>query len=405
MERESQLVQKIARALSAGATLNSGKKRSQRDLPASATRARSALRLGIGDDAAILAPTGRNEWVITCDAFLEGVHFLAKTHPPDSIGYKSLARATSDLAAMGATPRFFLLTLALPQQFPRAANSRQGAHSQSGEKSASSIGRTFVKQGLVGRGFSHDKNFAPRRGALAPEVPSSPWLTAFLKGMARAARELGVTIIGGDTTKSDRLFISITALGEIAPGRGLTRAGAKPGDVIYVSGKLGRAQLGLELVLRGLAGDPRFRAATQPHLYPKIRVALGEWLAQRRIASSAMDLSDGLSTDLARLCAASQVGAKIYADKIPMAAIPAAATKKLGGRILDPLELALRGGEDYELLFTIPPRQAKNLREAPGAPELTAIGEITHARKIILVRQDGSHEPLQSSGWDPFRTS
>ena len=181
MERERQLVEKIARALSAGATFNSGKKRSQRDLSASGTRARSALRLGIGDDAAILAPTGRNEWVITCDAFLEGVHFLAKTHPPDSIGYKSLARATSDLAAMGATPRFFLLTLALPQQFPRAANSRQGAHSQSGEKSASSIGRTFVKQGLVGRGFSHDKNFAPRRGALAPEVPPAHGSTLFLR--------------------------------------------------------------------------------------------------------------------------------------------------------------------------------------------------------------------------------
>ncbi|MGB9009646.1 MAG: thiamine-phosphate kinase, partial [Candidatus Acidiferrales bacterium] len=371
----------------------------------SGTRARSALRLGIGDDAAILAPTGRNEWVITCDAFLEGVHFLAKTHPPDSIGYKSLARATSDLAAMGATPRFFLLTLALPQQFPRAANSRQGAHSQSGEKSASSIGRTFVKQGLVGRGFSHDKNFAPRRGALAPEVPSRPWLDSFLKGMARAARELGVTIIGGDTTKSDRLFISITALGEIAPGRALTRSGAEAGDLIYVSGKLGRAQLGLELVLRGLAGDPSFRALTRPHLYPKIRIALGEWLAQHHIASSAMDLSDGLSTDLARLCAASQVGAKIYANKIPTVTIPATAARILGNRKLDPLQLALHGGEDYELLFTVPPSQAKKLRAAPGASELTAIGEITRTRKIILVRSDGNHEPLKPSGWDPFRNS
>ena len=205
--------------------------------------------------------------------------------------------------------------------------------------------------------------------------------------MARAARELGITIIGGDTTKSDRLFISITALGEIARGRALTRSGAKPGDLIYVSGKLGRAQLGLELVLRGLASDRRFRALTQPHLYPKIRVALGEWLAQHRIASSAMDLSDGLSTDLARLCAASQVGAKIYANKIPSVTIPAAAAQKLGKRKLDPLQLALHGGEDYELLFTVPPRQAKKLREAPGASALTAIGEITRTRKIILVRQ------------------
>ncbi|MFZ0882266.1 MAG: thiamine-phosphate kinase [Candidatus Acidiferrales bacterium] len=364
----------------------------------------SALRLGIGDDAAILAPTGRSEWVLTCDAFLEGVHFLTKTHPPDSVGYKSLARATSDLAAMGATPRYFLLTLALPSQTARAANSRQRPLSQSVRKSTSSIGRALLKQGLVGRGFSHDKKPASRRGALAPEAPSERWFNAFLKGMARAARELGITIIGGDTTQSDRLFISITALGEIARGRALTRSGAKPGDLIYVSGKLGRAQLGLELVLRGLAQDRRFRALTQPHLYPKIRVALGEWLAQRRIASSAMDVSDGLSTDLARLCAASQSGAKIYANKITTVAIPEAATQELAKRKLDPLQLALHGGEDYELLFTIPPHQAKKLREAPSAPELTAIGEITQNKKIILVRPDGSSQPLKSEGWDPFRS-
>jgi thiamine-monophosphate kinase len=403
MERESQLVEKIARALSAGVTSNSGKKRAARHLSASSTQARSALRLGIGDDAAVISPSPRNEWVITCDAFLEGIHFLAKMHPPDSVGYKSLVRATSDLAAMGATPRYFLLTLALPQQIARTANSRQGAHSQSAEKYASSIGRTFVKQSLVGRGFSHDIKLGTGKGALALEVHSAPWLTAFLRGMARAARELGITIIGGDTTKSDRVFINITALGEIAPGHALTRSGAKPGDLIYVSGKLGRAQLGLELVLRGLGADPRLRAATQPHLYPKIRVALGEWLAQRRIASSAMDVSDGLSTDLARLCAASQVGAQIYVDKIPSAEIPAAAAQKLGNRKLDPLQFALHGGEDYELLFTIPPRQAKKIRQAPRATALTAIGEITHNKKIVLVRSDGRTQPLKPAGWDPFR--
>ena len=172
-------------------------------------------------------------------------------------------------------------------------------------------------------------------------------------------------------------FISITVLGEIAPGRALTRSGARPGDIIYVSGKLGRAQLGLELVLRGHARDRRMRALVQPHLYPKIRIKLGSWLAQQRIATSAMDLSDGLSTDLARLCAASKVGAKIYASKIPTAAIPPAAARNLGKRKLDPLQLALHGGEDYELLFTIPPRQAKKLHNAPGASALTPIGEIT----------------------------
>jgi thiamine-monophosphate kinase len=131
-------------------------------------RASGAVRLGIGDDSAILSPDGRNDWVLSCDAFLEGVHFLVKTHPPDSVGYKSLVRAASDLVAMGASPRFFLMTLALP-------TSRIGT-----------------------------------------------WLDAFLEGMARAARYLGMRLIGGDTTKSSSVSISITVFGEASHGRALT---------------------------------------------------------------------------------------------------------------------------------------------------------------------------------------
>jgi thiamine-monophosphate kinase len=330
MAHERQLVEKIAHAL----------------VPNRA--ASSRLKMGIGDDAAVVAPSRRTEWVLSCDTFLEDVHFRVKTHPPDSVGYKSLARASSDLAAMGATPRFFLLTLALP-------TARTGA-----------------------------------------------WLDAFLQGMARASRELGISIIGGDTTRSRTIFVSITVLGEIAPGRALTRSGARPGDIIYVSGKLGRAQLGLELVLRGHARNRQLRALVQPHLYPKIRIALGSWLAQHHIATSAMDLSDGLSTDLARLCTASQVGAKIYAGKIPIAAIPPAAARKLTKRKLDSLQRALHGGEDYELLFTIPARQTRKLSRAPGAKALTAIGEITRSGELILVANDGREQPLTPEGWDPF---
>src|SRR5271156_2045471 len=317
MPRESQLVEKIARAL------------------APHRAASSRLKIGIGDDAAIISPAARTEWALSCDTFLENIHFRLKTHPPDSVGYKALARATSDLAAMGATPRFFLLTLALP---------------------------------------------AARTGS---------WLDAFLKGMARAARELGITLI------------SITVLGEIAPGRALTRSGARPGDIIYVSGKLGRAQLGLELVLRGQARNRQLRALVQPHLYPKVRIELGSWLAQHRIATSAMDLSDGLSTDPPRLCTASQVGARIYASKVPAATTPPAAERILDK--LNPLQLALHGGDDYQLLFTIPPRQAKKLSQAPGASTLTAIGEITRNRELILVANDAREKPLKSHGWDPFR--
>jgi thiamine-monophosphate kinase len=330
MVQERQLVDKIARAL----------------VPARA--ASSRLKMGIGDDAAIISPAGPTDWVLSCDTFLEDVHFRAKTHPPDAIGYKALARAASDLAAMGATPGHFLLTLALP---------------------------------------------ATRTGT---------WLHGFLKGMARAAHELGIEVIGGDTTRSRAVFISVTVLGEIAPGHALTRSGARPGDIIYVSGKLGRAQLGLELVLRGHAQDRQLHSLVQPHLYPKIRLELGAWLARQRTATSAMDLSDGLSTDLARLCTASQVGARIYASKVPTAEIPAAAVRKIGQHKLDSLQLALHGGEDYQLLFTVSPRQAKKLRRAPDAASLTAIGEITRNRQLVLVAHDGREKPLKSQGWDPF---
>jgi thiamine-monophosphate kinase len=390
MVQERQLVEKITRAL----------------LPQRA--ASSRLKLGIGDDAAVISLASRTEWVLSCDTFLENVHFRLSTHPPDSVGYKALARATSDLAAMGATPRFFLLTLALPSGaartsgFPKSGALRF-AKTFSPLNSHSQTGQTAPGRSFVGRGVSHDKTSAPGSGALAPEVPSESWLNAFLKGMARASRELGITVIGGDTTQSRTIFISITVLGEITRGRALTRSGARPGDIIYVSGKLGRAQLGLELVLRGRARNRQLRALVQPHLYPKIQIALGSWLAQHRIATSAMDLSDGLSTDLARLCAASQVGAKIYASKIPTAAIPSAAAGELGKPKLDPLQLALHGGEDYELLFTVSPRQARKLGRAPGATALTKIGAITRDRELILVNPNGRERPLKSQGWDPFR--
>src|ERR1700732_2841643 len=172
MDRESKLVERVARAFRSGT-------RHTHD---------TAIRLGIGDDAAVISSRGKNDWVLSCDAFLEGVHFLAKTHPPDSVGYKSLVRAASDLAAMGATPRFFLLTLAIP---------------------------------------------ASRTGK---------WLDGFLRGMARAARAMNMILLGGDTTKSGTVSIGITVIGEIARGQAVTRAGARPGDTIYVSGRRGVGQ-------------------------------------------------------------------------------------------------------------------------------------------------------------------
>jgi thiamine-monophosphate kinase len=335
---EDQLIKRIARAIPS----EIGRRR--------IVARRGGVRLGIGDDAAVLAPGSGSDWVLSCDAFLEGVHFLAKTHPPDSVGFKSLARAASDLAAMGATPRFFLLTLALP---------------------------------------------ADRTGA---------WLDTFLRGMGRAARQLKMRLIGGDTSRFPFVSINITVFGEIAPGLAVTRAGARPGDILYVTGKLGRAQLGLKLVKNW-----SFRAAKWPltrqnwllrqHLYPEIRVRLGAWLAQHRVASAMMDISDGLSTDLSRVCVASRVGARLWAERIPRVEIPAGFRKLR----LDPLQMALDGGDDYELLFAVPRERAKLLRKAPQFSDITAIGEIERGKRILLVGADGRAKPLKPGGWDSFR--
>jgi thiamine-monophosphate kinase len=302
----------------------------------------------MGDDAAILHSPAKTDWVVSCDAFLEGVHFLADRHPPESIGYKALARATSDLAAMGAAPRFFFLSLAIP---------------------------------------------AARTGA---------WLTRLLNGMARASRKFDIVLAGGDTTELPIVSINITVIGEVKSGTAILRSGARPGDSIYVSGTLGQAQLGLELIRRKLDKIPQSRKLLRPQLYPQPRIGLGRLLARRSLASSMIDLSDGLSTDLARLCAASGVGARLFSGQIPIVAIPAA----LSARGLDPLQMALNGGDDYELLFTVPMRQEMKLRSAAprlrDAVKIRRIGKITSDRRILLVGKDDSVEPLKSGGWVHF---
>ena len=342
MDTEAQLIERITRAVP-----------SRTDPFTRPGKGGASLRLGIGDDAAVVAPDPRRDLIWTCDAFLEGIHFLGNTHPPDSVGFKSLVRATSDIAAMGGVPRLFLLTLALP---------------------------------------------AKRTGL---------WLDQFLTGMGRAARSLRVRLAGGDTTRAALVFISVAVLGDIASGLAIPRSGARPGDLIYVSGRLGRAQLGLELIRRGgvrwKSADHQLRRLLQPHLYPKIRLELGAWLARHDVASAMIDISDGLSTDLGHVCTESGVGARVWAERIPCVEISAAAARRLGRRRLAPLRMALHGGEDYELLFTVAPRHAKRLRRAPGFAEMTAIGEITRGKGIFLVRADGQAEGLTPGGWDPFR--
>jgi thiamine-monophosphate kinase len=309
-------------------------------------RVNSAVRLGIGDDAALFSPRRGNETILTCDWFLEGTHFLRDKHPADSVGWKCLARAVSDIAAMGGEPRCFLLSLAFPE---------------------SHAGR---------------------------------WLDEFLSGLRRAARKFKCPLAGGDTTRRDEILTNVTVVGEVRSGRALLRSGARPGDITYVSGCLGEADLGLRRLrsMRRIAkGDARLRK----HLYPEPRIALGRWLSHYGMATSMMDLSDGLSTDLTRLCAASGVGARLEASRIPTAS----KRQRFGVKNVDALDLALNGGDDYELLFTVRPSKTSRIPRAFQGVPLTAIGEIRGGRRLKIVQLDGHETDFRPGGWDPFKTT
>jgi len=322
---EDALVNRISRALSR---------------PGSA----SSLRIAIGDDAAVWRPTPGHEIILSCDWFLQGTHFLLDRHPAHSIGWKCLARAVSDLAAMGAEPRCFLLSLTLPSA-------------------------------LTGK-----------------------WLEEFSRGLRAASRKLTCPAAGGDTTRRDQVLINMTVVGECRRGRAILRSGAKPGDALFVSGHLGEAEYGLRRIQQDKgrlnSRDPHLRK----HLHPQPRLAVGAWLVEHRLASAMLDLSDGLSTDLPRLCQASGVGARLEAQRIPCPRISEADAKKF-----DPLSLALHGGDDYELLFTVP---LKNISQIPrriaGIP-VTLIGHITREKQILLVGESRNESLLPQKGWDPFK--
>ena len=303
------------------------------------------VHLGIGDDAALLRPNCGHEIILTCDWFLEGTHFLRGKHPPDSVGWKSLARALSDVAAMGGVPRCFLLSLALPE---------------------SHAGR---------------------------------WLDAFLSGLRRASRKFACALAGGDTTRRHEILINVTIVGEIRNARAILRSGARAGDFLFVTGRLGEAELGLRLLKRGKTQRRSSNPFLRKHLYPEPRLDVGRWLAEKRLATSMMDLSDGLSSDLPRLCAASGVGADVESEKLPVVR-HSSAVRGLG---VDSLQLALHGGDDYELLFTVRSDRVNMLPKTLRGVSLTAIGRITGQRDLVLLKQGGRKRQLQAGGWDPFR--
>ena len=304
-----------------------------------------SLSLGIGDDAALFRPKSGHELILTCDWFLEGTHFLRQKHPPDSIGWKCLARAVSDIAAMGGVPRCYLMSLALPSTH-------------------------------TGR-----------------------WLDLFFGGLRRASRKFHCVLAGGDTTRRDQILINITVVGEVPIRQAILRSGAGPGDILYVSGNLGEAELGLRILQR----SPRLARSNKDlikrHLYPEPRLTLGQWLLKKGFATAMLDLSDGLSSDLPRICAASSVGAQLQLASLPKLRYPDTASRLR----LDPVELALHGGDDYELLFTVPARKANLLPQRFQGIPLTPIGVITRKRAILFQEKTGRLRPLRPGGWDPFR--
>jgi thiamine-monophosphate kinase len=295
--------------------------------------ARVDVRLGIGDDAAILDVRPDRKLVVALDTIVAGVHF-----PPDisaaDIGYRALAVNLSDIAAMGAEPSWFTLSLSLPNS-------------------------------------------------------AEEWIEAFATGLLELAHEHGVALVGGDTVKGP-LVVTVQIAGWVEADRWLTRGGARPGDAIMISGPTGEAAGGLATLQRPYADTPSIQRLRQRFLRPTPRVALGRML--RPIASAAMDVSDGLLTDLDKLCAASGCGAEIDLEALPSSA-DLATTFDADAC----LQYALAGGDDYELLFAIPPQHVAEV-ERLGC---TRIGVATQADGVVCRRGGAVFQP-QRRGYDHF---
>lgn len=276
-----------------------------------------------------------HELLVTTDFSIEKVHFRRDWHRPDVVGRRCLARGLSDIAAMGGQPMAAFLSL-----------------------------------------------------ALGGDVPEK-WVDRFFTGLLSLADEFKVPLAGGDMAESPAgIQADIVVVGSVPRGKAVLRSGARPGDQIYVTGELGAAAAAIEQLAAGRLMGRESRVLFRP----KPRVAVGEWLRRRGMPSAMIDVSDGLSTDLEHICEESHVGAEIEAEAIPRARVGQHKKKAT-------LELALHGGEDYELLFT----SSRNVPAQLAGVRVTRIGQITHERGMRLLDAEGRARKLDARGWEHFR--
>lgn len=298
------------------------------------------LLLGIGDDAAVIK-ADKKLFILTKDLLLEKTHFYKDWHPPFFLGRKSLNINLSDIAAMGGRPLYALLGLGLP------------------------------------------------------EKTSTKWVEEFMVGIKSACKEFDVTLAGGDISHAEVISISVTVIGE---GKHIIkRSGAEPGDLVYVSGKLGDSAQGLQLIKQGarFGEDKKKDIFLNAFFNPMPQVALGRAISDNRIASSMIDVSDGLSVDLNHICEESGVGAEIIVDRIPV-------SNELKFFKDDVMDLCLHGGEDYSLLFTVPEDKKHQVDSLKKGHELSEIGKITERKNIYLIKKDGGREKLDIKGYQHF---
>jgi len=308
----------------------------------------SRIRLGIGDDCGLLRFKTGEEAVITTDLSIENRHFRLDLHPPEAVGHRALARGLSDIAAMGSRPVAAFLSLGLPRELSRTGTRRPA------------------------------------------------WIDRFLDGFLALAAKHRTPLAGGDLAESSIVLADIVLVGVAPMGEALLRSGARPGDLIYVTGNLGGSAAGLREIRERSTGkglSKSLLANVAPHFWPEPRILQGLWLRRHSVAAAAIDISDGLSTDIEHLCVESGVSAEIDVPALPL--FPGAT-----------MEDALHGGEDYELLFTARP-SARVPRHIAGVP-VTRIGKIMKSRKghprVALVDAAG-HHALQPHGWEHFRDS